>query len=84
VEERAARLRAKVEAREAILRALERAESRSVFVVGPSGQIEERLIPICHGEVKSAEPKAQPSSAARKGKGKARAFGAGLGAERGA
>jgi hypothetical protein len=88
VEERAARLRAKVEAREAMLRALQKAESKSVFVVGPSGQIEEKLIPICHGQVPSAESSAQLSSTARKrkrrGKGKGKRSGAQPGGQRGA
>jgi hypothetical protein len=49
LEAKAARLRGQVEERERVLRARGNARWEAIVVVGPSGQIEERLFPVYFG-----------------------------------
>jgi hypothetical protein len=49
LEAKAARLRGRVEERERVLRARGNARWKAIVVVGPSGQIEERLFPVYFG-----------------------------------
>jgi hypothetical protein len=49
LEAKAAWLRGKVEERERVLRAQKNARWEAIVVVGPSGQIEERLFPVYFG-----------------------------------
>ncbi|KAK4101089.1 hypothetical protein N658DRAFT_534164 [Parathielavia hyrcaniae] len=71
VEDKAARLRAWVEAREGMLRAREKQGTKSVFVLGACGRIEEKIVLVCHGEGgPRSEVLARSTGGVRKGKGK--------------
>ncbi|KAK4151023.1 hypothetical protein C8A00DRAFT_36330, partial [Chaetomidium leptoderma] len=65
METRAARLRAKVEEKEKMLEGLKNARWKTILVVGASGEIEEKLVPIYHGSHEAAgcgSPPQRPSS----------------------
>lgn len=64
VEARAARLKNKVAEKEMLLQGLRNPRWKAVLVVGPFGQIEEKLLPVYYDsqEDRSPDPSAQPSS----------------------
>ncbi|KAH6847856.1 hypothetical protein B0I37DRAFT_431713 [Chaetomium sp. MPI-CAGE-AT-0009] len=62
LEAKTARLRVKIEEKEMTLRARDRARWKRVFVVGRSGEAEEKVIPVYYGSPKEGKP-AAPSAA---------------------